>query len=251
MSLHPASHTCRALIPHGVDDKDIGIHREDIPEFYPSSSLTSIPLAINRHPSHGSTLSTLTGTSMHDSLFSQLSDQGSTLTDVSATDSLSQKLSEAEISTTADPAQTSTDAPSSKSGSTDAPPEISPNPATDTTREFNHPSGTVFEPCRHISAAHPKATADPISRSSTTSSDATTWLRLVRDKSDPYRNQGFAESSRSSRTLLSGVASPQRGQPRSDPGEFKSPSSCLPHVNQPGHSSYVFHGCITRRRGVH
>jgi hypothetical protein len=67
---------------------------------------------------------------------------------------------------------------------------------------------------------------DPISRSSTPGSDATVRQPPTRNNPGPYRNNRFAESSGSSRTLLSGVAPPQREQPRSDAGEW-SPSSCI------------------------
>ena len=57
---------------------------------------------------------------------------------------------------------------------------------------------------------------DPISQSSVPSSEVTVRPRLIRDKSSPYRNEEFAESNASSRTLLPGVDPPQREQPRSD-----------------------------------
>ena len=126
MSLHPSSPICRALIPHGVDDENTGIHRARIPESYPSDSLGSLPSAMDRSPSEGSTL---TNASMHDSLFS--------------------KLSEAESSIT-EPAQTSTEALASgvysKGGSADALPDILFGPASDPARELKHPTGTTITP---------------------------------------------------------------------------------------------------------
>lgn len=75
-------------------------------------------------------------------------------------------------------------------------------------------------------APHPRIPIDPISQPSTPGSETPVRPRLYRGNSGPY---GFAESNRSSRTLLEGVASRQRDQPRSDTGE-RSPR---PRVEPP------------------
>ena len=64
-------HTYRALIPPGVDGGDFGVQRERVPPTYPSSFLTSFPLAMIRPPSQESTP---TDVSSPDSLFSKISE---------------------------------------------------------------------------------------------------------------------------------------------------------------------------------
>ena len=124
--------TYRALMTHGVDDEELGVIREYIPSYYTWSPLTSFPLAMKRPPSQESTL---TDTSLPDSLFSKLSE-----------------ASEAESHIT-EPPRTSADVPArascSKGESTDALPDIFFSPALDRIRELKHPLAPLLRPGDH------------------------------------------------------------------------------------------------------
>lgn len=63
---------------------------------------------------------------------------------------------------------------------------------------------------------------DPVSRSSTPGSDATVRPPATRTNSGPYRNNIFAESSGSNKTLLPGMVPPQREQHRPDTSKRSS-----------------------------
>lgn len=102
------SHTCRALIPRGVDDEDSGVERECILPIYPSGFFTTFPLAMALDP---------------DSFFSKLAEAESHITE---------------------PAQTSTDAMAwsshSKGGSTDTLPDFFLNSTSDHVHESEQPT---------------------------------------------------------------------------------------------------------------
>ena len=100
----------------GTDDGEIDVYREGILEPYTLGSLTSSPLAMDRYPS-----------------------QGSTLTDASVPDSLFSRLSEAESFNT-EPPQMSTDASPWGSHPKAALADILSRPVPDPIRKLKHPS---------------------------------------------------------------------------------------------------------------
>jgi hypothetical protein len=85
----PPPHAYRTLIPH-ADDDDFGAQRKHIPGFRSLGSLTSPPLATDRHSGQGSTL---TDTSMHDSLFSKLSEAEGFITEPARTNKVDHLVS--------------------------------------------------------------------------------------------------------------------------------------------------------------
>jgi len=71
VSFQLLSPTCREFIAHGAVGGEPGATREYIPARYPSSSLKSLPLAMERPPSQGSIL---VDTSLPGPSFSKLSE---------------------------------------------------------------------------------------------------------------------------------------------------------------------------------
>ena len=127
MRPHLPSRTYRALTLRDADDDDFRAPRKHIPGSHPSSSLTSLPLAMDRHSSFGSIF---TDTSAHDSLFSKLSEADSSIIE---------------------PAQASAEVLPCGSGSkdkgTDDLPDTFFGPVLNLVRELKYPPYTVVVPC--------------------------------------------------------------------------------------------------------